>query len=673
MLSLLSLGFTLALLLANVWGMTLAVGMIWRCRWVALVAAPWVFTTVFFAVECHVGLGRLQALGALGTLVSVALILLSAGTGVPGWLGERGRALLSEWRGEFAPRRIAGCGAVFFAAFAYGLAWRYVYPDLHTWIEKIPDLAYVAGYAAGDRLPAPDVWLAPFRSVHYYSFQHYAAALAGRLLGVAPGVAYNLGFSLLVGWIGAGFGAVLVRLSQSVWIRVVVWVALMGGGSGVSLLAPLVLKAGLPWEATFLFGKVTMDKPPLGTALEAYASGFKRMNLPVEPLAYSIYLGDYHAPLASYALMGLAAVAALRWQETRRRRDAVLVGASLTWTVLANLWSLPLQGAAVVLWALWHWRQSRHLLPTLVAGAGGVWALAWGYLSAFTAETARQGVRFAWVLPGEHTPPLFFLIALGPTLLLVLAALPARDARARWLAAAALLFLAVSEAVFVDDSYTDLDNRFNTTLKWWPWISAATLLLAGPLALGSPGRLGTRALAWLACLAPCAYLGFLVENWGWGDRQSVGYLEGHRFITKEAPARLLLQRLEREPRGLAIEDPRDSGSEGLASLPLYAGHRLWLGWDGYEGLWRGFPEDVARRRRTLVDFYEGTLTGSAEWLLSEGVDYVLFYRVTDTVARWKTLDQRIGRAYVWCEIMVWEDRVIGFWKRRAPVEPRLLR
>jgi hypothetical protein len=193
------------------------------------------------------------------------------------------------------------------------------------------------------------------------------------------------------------------------------------------------------------------------------------------------------------------------------------------------------------------------------------------------------------------------------------------------------------------------------------------LLLLGPLALSAKGRAGSRGVVWLACLIPCTYLGVLVENWGWGDRQSVGHLEGHRFISKVPGTGLLLARLEREPRGVVIEDPRDAGSEGLASLPLYAGHRLWLGWDGYESLWRGFPEDVGTRRRRLVAFFEGALPEPSAWLEAEGIDYVLFYRATDTPERWQALNASIQRSHVWCEILILENRPVGYWKRRPPI------
>ena len=659
---LLSLGFTLAVLLTNVWGLTLATGWIWGHRWIALVAAPWICTTLFFLVECHWGLGRLQSLGALATLVSAGLIYMSGSVWKPAWCGGRIGDLLSAWRSEFAPRCLLGCGSVFVVGFAYVLAWRYAYPDIHAWIEKIPDFAYVAGYSSGERIPVTDVWLAPYASQHYYSFQHYAAALMGRLLGVSPGAAYNLGFSLMVAWIGAGFAAVLVRLTRSWWIRAALWIALLGGGSGVTLVVPLLLKNGLPWESTFLFGSVTMDEEPLGTALERYAQSFKRMNLPTEPLAYSIYLGDYHAPLASYALLGLAVAAALQWQATGRRREAGLIGATLTWTVLANLWSLPLQGLAILIWAGWHRREWRRWLPGLVLGAAAVWLASWGYLSEFVSEAVRQEAGFGWVAAGEHTPPWFFLIIHLPTLFLALAGIFSRHTVARRLGWLAFAFLALSEFVFVDDSYAGEHNRFNTVLKWWPWIATSTLLILGPIALSEPRRGWIRGIAFIACFAPCVYLWNLATYWWMGDRQSAGFLDGHHFMTKEPFVRLLLERLLREPRGVVIEDPRDDGSEGLASLPLHAGHLLWLGWEGYELLWRGFPEDVRLRKGRLMSFYDGSLPDAVEWLESEKIDYVLFYRSTDTGLRWAELDRQIGAAYTWCELLTENDRKIGFWR-----------
>ena len=41
----------------------------------------------------------------------------------------------------------------------------------------VEDLAYIASYLTGRRIPVVDAWLDPHLSVQYYSLQHYGAAL----------------------------------------------------------------------------------------------------------------------------------------------------------------------------------------------------------------------------------------------------------------------------------------------------------------------------------------------------------------------------------------------------------------------------------------------------------------------------------------------------------------
>ena len=102
-----------------------------------------------------------------------------------------------------------------------------------------------------------------------------------------------------------------------------------------------------PWTSMRYIGSAPMDKPPLGTWLKAYQSKFEHLELPGEPFSYSIYLGDYHAPLSGYYLMGLCAMAMLLYGRTGQRRYAVIAGCTLTWTLLANTWVLPLQALGV--------------------------------------------------------------------------------------------------------------------------------------------------------------------------------------------------------------------------------------------------------------------------------------------------------------------------------------
>src|SRR5580658_5155937 len=117
----LGLLFTVALLAANLWGLTLIAGLYWRDRWFALSAGPIFAVTAVYAIECHHGLGpSLPGLGLFSTAVSAAMIAASCAAGwEPAWLGARGTALVRAWRSEFAPRRLAGPFGVLAAVFLY--------------------------------------------------------------------------------------------------------------------------------------------------------------------------------------------------------------------------------------------------------------------------------------------------------------------------------------------------------------------------------------------------------------------------------------------------------------------------------------------------------------------------------------------------------------------------
>jgi hypothetical protein len=57
-----------------------------------------------------------------------------------------------------------------------------------------------------------------------------------------------------------------------------------------------------------------------------------------------------------------------------------------------------------------------------------------------------------------------------------------------------------------------------------------------------------------------------------------------------------------------------------------------------------------------------------QWLSSQGIDYVLWYRTGDTPELWATINGQMGRAYAWTDILTYpeEGRRVGFWKRIVP-------
>src|SRR5476651_257155 len=195
----LGLLFTLTILGVNFWGLMLAAGLYWRNRWFALAAGPILAVTVIYAIECHHGLGpALPGLGLFSTLLSLTVIVLASVSWEPAALSIRWLVSIRAWRAEFAPGRLVGCFSVCALVFLYAMSWRFIYPDIDGSSEKIADFSYICSYYTGATIPVPDAWFSPYLSTQYYSFQHYGAALMGRVLLLPPGSAYNIGYCLLI-------------------------------------------------------------------------------------------------------------------------------------------------------------------------------------------------------------------------------------------------------------------------------------------------------------------------------------------------------------------------------------------------------------------------------------------------------------------------------------------
>lgn len=676
----LGLLFTLALLGVNLWGLALAAGLVWRNRLFAIAAGPLVAVTAVYAVECHAGLGpSLPGLEVISTLASIGLIALSQGSRTPAFLGPRLGAVVSAWRQDFSPRRMLPALALLGLLSGYAFMWRFAYPDIDGGSEKIADLSYICSYMTGATIPVPDVWYHPYLSTQYYSFQHYAAALMGRVLLLPPGTTYNLAYAVLVGLAGTAFSGAVFLLARKAWVRALVIAGFMVGGTGMTLLVHATDKNVTPWTSMRFIGSAQMDKPPLGPVLRDYNWKYivkdpegvpHRMELPGEIFSYVVFLGDYHAPLSGYYLMGTSAMAMILYQRTRRRRYAMMAGGVLTWTLLCNTWVLPLQGLATLAWAGANRDDLRRIIASLAAGAAAVWLAAWVYLSAFTSGASDYNVGLRLVPMNEHTPPLLFLLFLLPTVAIAVLGLASGTASVRRAGGFLLFFLLFSEFFYVKDEYSGMYDRFNTTLKWWPWVSAAGLMVAGPLVLEHSRRRWVRVTALLFCLYPCLYVLDLGQYLMNNPKPNLGKIDGTAYLTKDEFPRLMLARMRVEKPGVVVERPDEQGGfVNSAVLPLFAGQRMWLGWWGHELLWRGNGQDVRRRHELLMKFYAGQVPQGGRWLAAQGVDYVLWYRDGDTPQLWKTVNESLSPEYVWTDILTYSDedgRRAGFWRRASP-------
>ena len=318
---------------------------------------------------------------------------------------------------------------------------------------------------------------------------------------------------------------------------------------------------------------------------------------------------------------------------------------------------------------IFNYRQWRRLVPSVAAGAALIWLLAWVYLSVFTASAAGYGAVLRMVPWNEHTPPLLFILFMLPTIALIALGFLSGNPPGRRLGVLWLSILLFSEYFYVDDVYSGLYDRFNTTLKWWPWVAAGTLMTLGPFVLEQARRRWVRVAGFLFCFYPCFYVLDLWRPFMGGPRDSIGKMEGTTYLTREEFPRLMLGRLKVEPPGIVIERPeKEGGFTNSAVIPLFAGQRMWLGWYGHELLWREFREDVRRRHDSLTRFYDGEMPNAGAWLVAQGIDYILWYRPGDTPELWAKVNKAVSPDYIWRDILTYESpnndgRRVGLWKR----------
>jgi hypothetical protein len=670
----------LSLLCVNFLGLTLVTGLWIRNAWLALVSGPWIFCSIFFFVENFYGFGQLSWLWPLTTTISVVLVFeVTAVT----QLLRRYDTLLSldEWRNRLSPLLDPSPYLAFLVSFIYVVAWRYKNPNIDGHSEKLSDLANLSSYLSGATIPVHDVWLYPFLSTYYYGFQYYAGALLGRILGLDPGTTYNLAFCAIVSFTAtAGIGAVF--LATRIWLaRIVVCIAWLIGGSGVTVLTHFVLKTPYIWGNTEFIGYASFNHTFLGTFLRNYAAHYPTVSLPGEPLSYLIYIGDYHPPLAGFYLLTLVLLALNVWSKFALPSSLCVVGASLPWCAISDTWNLPLQALGLIAWAAYNLKPLyaglwRYLLVGMIAGMVTIYP----YFRVFAVSAQDYQTVLRWVPDGLHTPPLLWLLFFLPTFVLTVASLCSRDNVLAALGILWLIFLVITECFYINDVYRDQFIRFNSTLKWWPLVTTGTLLTVGPRLLELKQNVFIRTFAFIFISYPILYGWDLASVWLRLPARYVGQLDGtgFLFIDKDGHKmndRLLLSYLRTAPRGVVIEHPGADFSN-YAAMTTLSGQQSYLGWLGHEGLWRGYPEDIQYRYMMMENLYNGNLPNAGEYMQAQGVTYILWFKDISENKLWKKdfdlddlwsqIDSSLHPQYVWHEFYRTDQRRVGLWEVKAP-------
>jgi uncharacterized membrane protein len=591
------------------------------------------------------------------------------------WIIWRQRSVVREnWRLEL----------LFGAGFFYCLAWRYTFPDIDYSEDKMPNFALIESYMRGTRLPPPDLWLSPFRANCYYSFQHYGAALMGRLLGVGPGVSYHLAFCTLVGFLTLLMGSCISMFCSWTVGRWVAMLSLLLGGCGIAVFVHLLIREPYSIDIVrFLGGAIVHNGlTPLGQKVSQMMStpGVEPRDLPMEPLSYFLTKGDFHPPLAGFLLLAyaVALIAALETGSDQSRRGLyqALLAATVPLSLISNAWILPLQCLLVGGWfAFGVIRGERKCVVAGLAGAAIATALEYPFLLQFTQQAIGSNASIGFTSHVDHTPLLGWLLTFWPVLgILVLAAF-SRERRPLSIFFIVIwgIALIATEFFYNHDIYGGSYARFNSTLKWWQWVYAGIVVTLGALNLGSRSRLcryGTLVLI----LPTLAFAYDLETQFSNARRESVakkadsaiGHLSGAMWIERDPVVRDMIVELSNRPDGITLESGLRMENTESPAVTLFAGKQSFLGWPWLEEAWRGPFLEVNQRFLQINSFYDGTMANPLEWLLHNDVTYVLWLPSdnSDLNARFLPLYERIKSRYYWHHMYGNDkDFAVGFWER----------
>ena len=480
---------TYVLIVLNFAGITVATERLTlspACRRVFVIV---IISLTLFNLEHIQGLGKLNWLWPLTTIASVRVIYRHH--------NRHGKSRF--WRGEL----------IFWGGLCYALIWRFCFPNIDSGSEHLTDLYFISNYYSGETLPPNDRWLSGSRFDFYYAFQHYCAALLGRIFNLDIGLTMNVSWTILIGLIASLVWDASSQVIKHRWLKGLILGCVLTGGNGLSSFMPWLIQHDESaqtavhdiaieriWASTRFSGLydqyVNTDFGRKLVESSSQPDPGKRLELPFETIAYLTYLGDYHPPLGGLliALWTLALIMRLEYKPivfSPSKQHLSLLKRTPEWpayfalgltpalTLVTNTWVFPLQCVLLGSWMMyrqlfrriaWFW-----MIAGLLAGAFSIYP----FLTHFATHSLDTPISKLSV--ENHTPLLLFLTMHWPTLIWLIGGLLLwRTNRwCAWLSFTLALLLTMTELIVVDDPLIGKYQRFNTTLKWWSWLWPVTV------------------------------------------------------------------------------------------------------------------------------------------------------------------------------------------------------
>ena len=617
--------------------------------------APLAFTACLFFLEHFLPLGQPKWLWIPGMVLSGWLIR----TASPTWSKEP-----VLW--------------YFFLGFSYCFLWRYTFPDIYPFSDRLNDHVHLMTYSAGGRLPAEDVWMKGNLSNCYYIFQYYAAGLIHRFLGSGPGLTFHLGYCAIIGLTTAAFGAAAQVAAKSIKAGWFACICLILGGNGATLVTPFMNGAPpSPLAAERFIGSYAMPADPeyktaFGSWL-VHLIGPSKVDAPMEYFSYAIYIGDYHPPLSCFFLMALAVLAIVVAEGAvpgSLTEKFCVVGAISTpcFMLISSTMTVPFQGFLILGWLIYRWligrRDSWQFL--LLVGIA-LMSLIFPYFSQFAYQSGNYTAHFQ--LMTERPPFLNWVLVMLPGILLWICCLWAArtQALARLVVVVGFISLIVTYFFEIFNGYTGIYEIYDTTMKWWPWVFTF-LIMMGLICIWPYRNLRVIVIPFfvLTILANSYIMG---AYWWTTPKDHLGRLDGYAWFTDVPHQEAIYEQLQTLPKGVVLESAPDSGSAAI-TLAQFSGHYSLGGWTFFELFWRGNRQDIVQLEQNRDKFYNGKLDNAASWLrgiVPGGVDYIVWLnRDNDRgLDIWPKINDAIKDDYDWRSTFEYNLGHWGMWVKKS--------
>ena len=614
-----------------------------------------------FSLEHFVGLGKLHWLGLPVTVLSLGVI----------WYD----------RARFLDETFKASEIVFLCAVLFGLVWRLAYPEIVEDNDRLTDFHLVANYLSGERLPPFDYWLPYQKLDYYYTFQHYSAALLGRIFGWGPGTSFNMAAVILAALVLSLAWESLSLLGVRPILKLLALAALAIGGTGISPLFHIITTAPQPGflDNGSAVDTVYRNSRFLGWFETSVASDFWRalfdefshrsVLLPIETFGYQYSLGGYHAVLSGFLLLFLALtimVAIPHASGAVRVRLEVVLGLTIPLALCSNAWVFPLQAALVVTWKIWDQlfsglRQWRYLAGGAALGV----LLLLNFVGGLGAATKHVQLQF--VPPDAHAPIVQFLILYWP-LIVVAVAVPLVGLTRSLAGCLAALFVGLLVATELlnayDGGYTGEFIRFNPALKWWGWVFTGGVFSISAFLLASKSRAGQLVAVVVLVLIST----FAVDSGrllAFRSFDLPGKFDGSGFYAQEVPNARMMLYLADAPRGIVLESvyeqpPIDTGVYGsFAQKPNLVGIPWVL------DVWKRDLTELPGLVAGIKSFYAGSNAQAARFLADHDVRYIVWSsRESKDLDKWQSIMRSIDDDFRWVEFSGTPDSHIGLWIRR---------